>query len=209
MSAIKRKSQKAESAEVITMSKDRYRNKPMTHKPPPEGTHKAVLVQFIELGMQPGYNGGNDEDTVYLTFELPNTFRDDGNPFLVGRHYTIKYGAKANWTKVLKALLGRTPEIDEVIGPDDLIGEGCQLSIVHEKRDDGSVVGKIESLMALSHGDVAPKYDSNLLFYDFMKPQKAVLDQLPDFLKDAINKGNPYPEPELETTADFDDDIPM
>ena len=191
------------------MSRDRYTTKASTHEPPPEGTHKAVLVQFVELGMQPGYNGGADEDTVYLTFELPNAKKANGDAFLVGRHYTIKFGSKANWTKLQKALLGRTPEVGEVVTPDDLLGEGCQLVIVHSKRDDGSMVGKIESLIPLTHGEEAPKASNNLLFFDFEQHPQIVMDALPDFLKDAIAKGKPYPVIASAPVADFNDDIPM
>ena len=194
------------------MQQSRYATKAgPSSEPPPAGTHKAVLVRFIELGMQPGYQGAADEDSVYLTFELPNAKKANGEPFLVGRYYSIKWGAKANWTKVQSALLGRTPEPGEVVTPDDLIGQGCQIVIVHSKRDDGTVLGKIESLIPMAQGDEAPMPATNPVFFDFEKKMQVVYDSLPEFLRKSIDAGKPYPEAANDTAAepDFDDDIPM
>jgi hypothetical protein len=192
------------------MQASRYATKTTSIEPPPEGTHKAVLVQFVELGMQPGYQGGADEDKVYLTFELPNTKKANGEPFLVGRYYSIKWGPKANWTKVQKALLGRTPAVGEVVTPDDLIGKGCQLVVVHEPRDDGGMVGKIESLIPLSQGDTVPSTENNCIFFDFEKKPQVVYDALPEFLQKSIDAGKPYPVMAAANdtaVSDFDDDI--
>jgi hypothetical protein len=167
-------------------------------------------VQFVELGMQPGYQGGSDEDKVYLSFELPNAKKSNGEPFLVGRYYSIKWGPKANWTKVVKALLGRAPAVGEAVTPDDLIGKGCQVVIVHELRDDGGKVGKIESLIPLPQGDEVPKTENGFVFFDFEKKPQVVFDSLPEFLQKSIEAGKPYPSKDAANDAsisEVDDDI--
>ena len=48
------------------------------YTPCPDNTYPAVCVQAIELGVQPGYQGGPDKAQLYLAFEMIGTERDDG-----------------------------------------------------------------------------------------------------------------------------------
>ena len=196
-----------------------------TFTPIPEDIHVAILVEVIELGMQPGYQGEGYDPKLSLTFELPETLRDDGKPFRISKQLKISLHEKSNLLKYVNALLGHELPESEKYGFsfESLLGKGCRLTITHGTKQTGDVFAKIDSVTKLSAGAAVPKATSELVFYDFESPDIGILHNLPDWLQKVIDEGKPWsmdtpskvdaalkrPVAEVETAdADFDDDIP-
>lgn len=114
-------------------------------QPAPEGTTLAVLVDIVDLGMQPDkYNEGEMVHQVRLTFQTEDK-TDEGKPFIVSTFpYKASLNSKANLYKVISTLLGRKlakEDFDEEgnVDLDELlIGKNVMITIEHKQSADGT-----------------------------------------------------------------------
>ena len=181
----------------------------VNYEPCPAGTHSAVCVQVIELGMQPGYQGSADKFQIYLAFELPDTIRDDGNPFVLGRRYTHTLNEKGAIYEVIDSLMGKVPK---PFNPADLLGRHGLVKVGHKKRDDGRVTAVVESVVNPPASMPKPTASSDLLFYDWQDPDRKVYDQLPEWLRKVVDQGKDPPQSAKKVAGsdvDPNDDIPF
>lgn len=185
----------------------------VNYKPCPANTYPAACVWAIELGLQPGYQGGPDKAQLYLAFEIVGTERDDGRPFLLGKRFTVTLFDKGNLYPVVDTLLGKVPTASE-FNPRNLLGKTCLAEVKHRTRADGSNTAVIESVVTLPHGMDTPEPVSDFLFYDWADKDRAVYDRLPSWLQKVIDQGKDQPKPHLnvvksEGDEPFNDDVPF
>lgn len=183
----------------------------ISYTPCPEGSYPAICIQVVELGMQPGYQGGPDKAQVYLAFETVGTERDDGQPHVLGKRYTVTLFEKGNLYAVIHALLGRVPPARE-FNPEALLGKACLAQVVHRERADGSVNAVVSSVVPMPKGMGVPTPENDLLFYDWTRPNKKVKATLPEWLQKTIDQGTDQPKQKIVKNAvaagqDFDVDI--
>jgi hypothetical protein len=112
--------------------------------PAPEGLHRAVCVDVVDLGMVDGQWGKKRK--CRIMWEIDSKM-DDGKRFVVGKQYTLSLHEKSGLHKDLKAWRGVAFTPDELKGFDveKVIGAPCQLLIGHTEKD-GSVYANISAI---------------------------------------------------------------
>jgi hypothetical protein len=125
----------------------------------PAGTHLAVLVHCIHIGVQPG--GMYDpKDQVRLNFELPEervTYTDKNGvekdaPAMIGEFYNLTLGTAKKPSKLrtlLETWRGR-PITDQEAKSLDLakfLGKAAMVGVVH-KESNGNTYANISAVMA-------------------------------------------------------------
>jgi hypothetical protein len=121
-----------------------------TYVPPPEGIHRAVIVDVINLGMVDGKYGRKHK--VQICFELEQK-TDDGRPFIITRTYNKSLHEKSALYRDLCAWRGKPFSREELNGFDleKLIGVPCQVLIAHVERD-GTVYGNVTTIIRAEKG---------------------------------------------------------
>jgi hypothetical protein len=157
----------------------------------PQGVHKAVCVEVIDLGTQVSANPKfQDAHKVSVGFEISGKRKKNGEPFVVAQRYTFSANKKSNLSKDLKAWLG----IEDVAKYDliDLLGEGALVTIKHT---DGGEYANITNLGGLPSGTKVPAPVSELvsLFLDDTFDVD-VFEALPDHFKEKIAVTDEYAE---------------
>jgi len=121
-------------------------------EPAPEGTHRAVCVDWVIREKVATAFG--ERDLASYVFEI-EALRDDGAPFTVRtRGMTPSLNEKANLRKMYRGWFGRELTAEELGGfdPESMIGRPAQLVIVHEHRD-GETYSNIMACLPHKNGE--------------------------------------------------------
>lgn len=113
--------------------------------PPPEGLHRAVCVDMVNLGWVETAFGLKEK--CQLVFEL-DCLTKDGKPFLAMKKYTASLHEKSVLHKDLKSWRGRAFTREELSGfnLEVVVGVPCQVLIQHNEND-GVVYGNITTIL--------------------------------------------------------------
>jgi len=124
--------------------------------PAPAGTHAAVCVDVVDLGMIEGFSG-KPQHKIRVVWQLAEKMLD-GRPFVVQRRYTLSLHEKSALCQDLESWRGRLFTKEELKGfhVQTIIGAPCLLSIIHTSRD-GKVWADVNSVMKLPKGVITPK----------------------------------------------------
>ena len=122
--------------------------------PAPQGTHQAVCVDVIDLGMVAGsYQGKpNVRHKIDVAWQIDET-RDDGKRFVVYKRYTLSLGDKARLRADLESWRGRAFTDAELRGFDveTVKGANCLINIAHNTKGD-KTYANVVSVMPLIKG---------------------------------------------------------
>lgn len=161
---------------------------------PEEGTHRAVLIRVIDLGVQEQrpFQGEPKPPAreVQVVFELPDEmgeFDGEEKPLVISE--TFKFSGDDR-SKCYKRLTGMDPGMKKSKGDwTKLIGEACMLQVIHRTNKEGDrTYANIASVAPLMKGLQAPdSVVASTYFYNTEKPDAEVFEQLPQYLKDKIN----------------------
>jgi len=125
--------------------------------PAPEGSHSAVLVDVVDLGLvSTSFNGKTESKRmVRLVWQIGEIMPGNGKPFTVSRRYNLSLHKKATLRRDLESMRGRAFTDSELMGFDleSLIGLPCLLNLVHVTRD-GTTFSNVSSVMQLPMGVV-------------------------------------------------------
>lgn len=117
---------------------------------PTAGSHAAVLVDVVDLGLETMTNDKGDSVTkpkVRLVFEIDQKM-EDGRPMLVQRKVTASMHEMSNLYGIMETWLGRapTPEEQARFDLDTMLGESANLMIVHnkDKKDPDKIWANID-----------------------------------------------------------------
>jgi hypothetical protein len=114
------------------------RGKSKDFTPAPEGLHRAVCVDVVDLGMLETDFGKKHK--VYISWQLEERMEGVGKPYLVSKRYTLSLHRKSALRPDLESWRGKPFSDEEVEGFDleKLIGANCQINVVHNKTADGT-----------------------------------------------------------------------
>jgi hypothetical protein len=182
-------------------------------EPIPAGTHLAVCVSVVQLGLQEDKFGRRKK--LWLRWELPEltaSHADNGGKQrigtpLIGRLYTRSLDAKANLRKHLESWLATKDVPRDIL---KVLGKPCMLSVTHRENGD-SIFADVAAVIA-APANAAPKINSKLIAYDPDDHDPEVFDVLPDWVKEKIKariKEEPQPIAEPKADDKFDNDIPF
>lgn len=124
--------------------------------PAPAGTHAAVCVDVVDLGMLEVNFGGktSKKHKIRIAWQIDEVM-EDNKPFLAQKRYTLSLHQKAQLRKDLESWRGKqfSPEELEGFDVENLIGINCLLNIIQEvSPKDGKTYSNIASIMRLPKG---------------------------------------------------------
>jgi hypothetical protein len=122
------------------------------YTPAPEGLHQAVCIDVVDLGIKATQWG--DKHKVQIRWALEERDPKTDRAFLVTSQYTMSLHKKAQLRQQLEAWRGRKFTEEELKGFDleKLIGVNCQLQVVHNLGDEGSVFANVQAVVPLGKG---------------------------------------------------------
>ena len=87
------------------------------------------------------------------------------------------------------------------------------MSVVHEKKDDGTIKAKVGGVSALMKGQTCPPRVNDLRLYDHDKPDPAVYEALPEWVRKiidrAVSPAQRFEEPAGESSLPDHEDVPF
>lgn len=162
--------------------------------PAPEGTHSAVCVDVVDLGLLEvkWKNETKIQHKVKVVWQIEEEMQD-GKPFLVSKRYTLSLHEKAGLRKDLESWRGRAFSEEELKGFDveNLLNVPCLLNVVHNGAT-GTIYANVSTIMRL------PKSMQPIKGRDYVRVQ----DREPD----SRDKSGDGPAAAWEVT---DDDVPF
>lgn len=142
-----------------------------TFTPCPAGSYLARCVRLVDIGtVQTDYQGeAKTAHKVLMAFEVldTDTRRDDGEPFVLSKRYTLSLHEKAALRKELASWRGRDFTPEELKGFDlrNVLGKECFISVVETTKGDRTF-SNIASIMKPPKGMQAPAGIEPLLYWD-------------------------------------------
>lgn len=160
-----------------------------TYAPPPEGTHLAVCFRICDVGVQPD-SGFGEKHKLVISWELPNEIiqtPDGPKPMGVSKTYSFSLNDKSSLRRDLVRWRGRDFTKEELKGfaLHNVLGKGCQISIVHTEQGKG----KIEGVFAAPKGMPIPKAFNPLVEYDLYEGKNKTYEALPNWIKAMVDEG--------------------
>jgi hypothetical protein len=178
-----------------------------------QGTHMAICNMVVDLGIQDTPYGTKHQ--LYIRWELPNErleWEKDGEklegPMSIGSFYTASLSEKANLRRDLEGWRGRafTPEELEGFDVFNVLGKGCQVSIIHNDN----LKARVKGVSGWPKGVDKKEAENPLMKYSKEDPQQH--DSLPEWLREIIGKQLEVAPAVQAEPAPFDDalsDIPF
>ena len=163
---------------------------------PPEGfAHPAMLVGFVDLGVQEGKFGSSRQAS--LTFELLDEKTADGKPMLARKQIFNLSARSKNFREILRALTGLHDVA--LIEARELLGKECCLAIEHTTTDTGTFADvEVKQL----RGKPSGKRPGTPMTFFSLHPsdfEPRALDGLPEWMRERIKKSSTY----AQTQADL------
>lgn len=126
--------------------------------PAPAGTHQAVCVDVIDIGMKPNkFKPGTEQHKIDIAWQI-DELRDDGKRFVLYKRYTLSLHEKAVLRHDLESWRGKPFTRDEEMGFDveSVIGANCLISVQQKPsdKDPSKVFANVVSVMPLLKGMV-------------------------------------------------------
>lgn len=115
-------------------------------EPAPQGLHHAVCCDVVDLGVQETKFG--KKEMLQIRWQLEERMEANGR-YLVTRRYTSSTHEKAQLWKDIPSWLGKifTNQDREAFDLEHLIGENCQLQVMHKKGNDGSTYAQVQTIV--------------------------------------------------------------
>lgn len=119
---------------------------------PPAGSHAAHCVALIDLGTHTdkfGDQPARDNRKVFLVWELCDERTEAGEPYYLGKRFTMSIHEKSNLGKMIGDWRGKALAKDEDFDLTKLVGKSCLVNVTHEessKKNSYAAVGNISPL---------------------------------------------------------------
>lgn len=176
-----------------------------------EGTYPAILVQVIDLGVQPQEDWKTKKPKppahkVLFTFELPTeTVEIDGEdkPRWMSKDYTYSFNEKAALSKVVQVLMKDKPKAKAL---DDLLGAACMLNVGHTASGNAKIAGIVPKIKGMT----LPESTNNLIAFDLDNPDLNTFNNLHEWIQNKITSSINFNQTKLaKVLGDKNDDEDM
>lgn len=190
---------------------------PATFNQPSEGTHEAVCVQLIDLGIQVirwKEEPEKQQHKILIGWEITDEENDEGEPHITWKRYTMTLHEKGNLRSHLESWRGKRFTSDELKGFDlrNVLGAPCLLSLV--ENESGYV--NIEAIAAWPKRKRKPKATRDMIAFDFENFDEEIFatfsEKLQDLISSAVNfprNGEMRTPDDPPTPEEEDDDCPF
>ena len=169
--------------------------------PVPAGQYVARCISLIDLGTQDGEYAGEKftSEKIMVFWELLETtggdkvFMDDAGtkPYTVLKEYTHSYGENSNLYGDLSTWFGEKFTDAEDFNISDLLGEYCQIQIMHKKNTKGYVRAIVNGVFTYA-GKTKPEGINELQAFDISEPDMDVLDKQLQFVQDKVKMSHEW-----------------
>lgn len=124
------------------------RRPPKTYTQAPEGLHRAVCVDVVNLGIVQGAYGPKHK--VRIVWQLDAVDETHGRRYDVARVYALSLHERAALRKDLESWRGRKFTEQELDGfdLDKLLGANAQVQVTHDLSDDGTTYANVGTVVA-------------------------------------------------------------
>ena len=177
-------------------------------EPIPVGMHRALCINYFDVGYQPGYQGAAPAHKIVVLWEIePKNIQ--GKRFTITKIYTASIAEKSNLGQDLVSWRGRpfTDQEREGFDLDNIKGKACQLNVIPNGQGEKVKVGSVLPAMRQVNQTTGK---SELTMH--WQPETPA-DFIPNFVKKMIAEQVPAPRSYAETTQpagdEFTDDIPF
>lgn len=102
----------------------------------PAGNHVGMITGLVHAGTISN-NFGESANTIILAYQLLKK-REDGKPYVLAEKYTFSLNTKANFRKIVEAVIGRTLAEGEAFDPRDLVGKVVLVGVKNAPSKDGT-----------------------------------------------------------------------
>ena len=140
---------------------------------PPADVHRAICCGVIDLGTQTiDFKQGKGPEQIariMLMWELSDEPSEaDGKPLLISEEFTASLHEKSTLRGFLTAWRGKPFTAEELAGfnPSVLLGQPCQLSVIHQESKTGKTFAKVKSATRLGKGQSAPEPVHDQIAYE-------------------------------------------
>jgi hypothetical protein len=162
----------------------------------PEGAHNAVLVSWIDRGLQQGRFGARRQ--VGLRLELPDIESESEEPVLVFHTiFNLSLRSKT-FREMAVALMGTSDLAGSSVR--EMVGKGCKVTIVHKETDDGQTFANIASFKTLKPG-TSVRADTPPIFFSLdpadvpdLKSLQRDFDALPETERNKVSASETWRE---------------
>ncbi|MGV7234629.1 MAG: phage replication initiation protein, NGO0469 family [Nitrosomonadaceae bacterium] len=158
------------------------------------GTYLARCVSMIHLGTIPETFKGEDKemDKVFIQWELPTeTFETDGGETkcrIIGKEFTLSMYSQARLRSYLESWRGaaftdaQADDFDVTV----LIGQPCQISVIHKTSQKGNVYTDISAITPMMKGTKAPDQVNDSFEFSYTPFSEEAFNKVPEWLRKKI-----------------------
>lgn len=167
----------------------------------PAGTHIARVVGLIYLGTVKGHWQGKETSTykIRLTWEIPNELRsfkegEEKTPMVISKEVGFSMGKKSTLRPIVEGVIGTSLNDEEAYGFDieKILGLPCLINVIHEEKGDFGKFATLKSTAPLMKGTECPPQVNKTKILSFENWDQEFFDNLPDFIKEKIQKTPEY-----------------
>lgn len=182
----------------------------------PEGAHAARCVRVIEIGKQYSKLYDNESNKTVIVLSIPGVTMNIGgeqkqkfmsNPFGI----TISNNERAAMRQWARALCPKGGSSFS-----DFLNQPCQIVVRHQKKDDGRVLEKIDSIAPILPGIEVGPLDTEPFWFQWNDPDPEILAKVPEFTRNLMKEATNYHGSKVEEAmkivesgADSSDDVPF
>ena len=162
------------------------------------GTYQAVCCGVVDLGRQFSETWQKWQDKILLMFDVVGeTVNVDGvdMPRRLSKQYTNSRNERSNFARDIKAWRKIGQADFAALNPAELINAGCQLSVVHETRDDKTFVN-VDAIIGLPKG-VTVQPMSEPVIYDADDHDETAFARLPEWVQNRIKQSEQWKAREM------------
>ena len=123
------------------------RKKEKEYSPAPEGLQAAVCCDVVDLGLIE--TGFGKQEKIEIRWQLEDVDPKSNKRFMVTQRYTPSLHEKSKLRPLLESWRGKKFSKEELkqFDIEKLIGANCQLSIVHNIKDEGEVYANVQAIV--------------------------------------------------------------
>lgn len=129
-----------------------------SYVPAPPGTHAAVCVDVVDLGMLKVSFGGKEktQHKIRIVWQIDEV-KPDNKPYEISKRYTLSLHEKAALRKDLESWRGKafTPEELEGFDLEVLLSKACLINAIQETKN-GSTYTNVATIMKLPKTMIPP-----------------------------------------------------
>lgn len=179
-----------------------------------EGTYPARICRLIDLGVQKTEWKGEEKTAhkILLTFELPTEMIEvqdkEGNkvmkPRWISKDYTVSNHEKSALYAIIKAVDPTGEATKQGRHAKGLLGLPLMINVGSTETGNAKVIGASRLMKGMLVDDLV----NEPVYFDLDKPDTALFDTFPDWLKEKIKTGvdfdqTPFAQVSSTTTSPF------